>query len=132
MKYFFDSNVFIYFLNDQLSSNGQQLIVSGLREGSAYSVITRIEVLGFTSTQEQINAALRLLDGFIEVGLNESILQRTIHMRQRYRRLKIPDAIIAATAIELALPLVTRNVDDFKEIASLHVMDPFVGINEYQ
>ena len=35
------------------------------------------------------------------------------------------DAIIAATALEFCLPLVTRNVDDFKHIAELEINNPF-------
>ena len=35
------------------------------------------------------------------------------------------DAIIAATALEFGLPLVTRNVDDFKHIAELEIINPF-------
>ena len=37
------------------------------------------------------------------------------------------DAIIAATALEYGLPLVTRNADDFKHIAALELMNPFAG-----
>jgi predicted nucleic acid-binding protein len=35
------------------------------------------------------------------------------------------DAIVAATAPEFGLPLVTRNVDDFKHIAELEIINPF-------
>jgi predicted nucleic acid-binding protein len=35
------------------------------------------------------------------------------------------DALIAATALEQGLPLVTRNTDDFKWIAGLQLVNPF-------
>ena len=38
---------------------------------------------------------------------------------------KLPDAIIAASALIEGLPLMTRNVDDFKHIPGLTVIDPF-------
>ncbi|MBF0135398.1 MAG: hypothetical protein H7833_01260 [Magnetococcus sp. DMHC-1] len=57
--------------------------------------------------------------------MTEPVLERTIILKQQYRRLKVPDAIIAATALELSLPLITRNVSDFSAIASLRVIDPF-------
>ncbi|MEO5334910.1 MAG: type II toxin-antitoxin system VapC family toxin [Magnetococcus sp. YQC-5] len=127
MKYLFDSNPLIYFLNSTLPITGDHLVSVGLRDGAAYSIITRIEVLGFPMSPEETNAARRLLGGLTEMGLTESILRRTITLRQQYRRLKIPDAIIAATAIESALPLVTRNTVDFSAIAGLRIIDPFHG-----
>ena len=40
-------------------------------------------------------------------------------------RIKIPDAIIAATALHHQLVLATRNTDDFKEIEGLAYINPF-------
>ncbi|MBF0628572.1 MAG: type II toxin-antitoxin system VapC family toxin [Magnetococcales bacterium] len=125
MKYLFDSNLLIYHLNNLLPPCGRQWIVAGLREGAAYSVMTRIEILGYPLPLDQLQTARRLLGGLIEIGLTESILERTIAFRQCHRRLKIPDALIAATAREYALPLVTRNLSDFDKIAELSVIDPF-------
>ena len=56
-------------------------------------------------------------------GLTEDIIQQTIRLRQTYRR-KLPDAIIAATALVHGLALVTRNITDFLPIAGLTVLDP--------
>lgn len=66
-----------------------------------------------------------LLSRFAEQQLNEDIVQHTIDIRCRHR-LKLPDSIIAATALHLRLPLVTRNVNDFKEIKGLKLVNPFV------
>jgi len=38
---------------------------------------------------------------------------------------KLPDAIIAATAIFHNFTLLTRNVDDFKNISFLHILNPW-------
>ena len=37
----------------------------------------------------------------------------------------MPDAIIAATALESQATLITRNADDFKKIENLEIMNPF-------
>ncbi|MEO5350484.1 MAG: type II toxin-antitoxin system VapC family toxin [Magnetococcus sp. YQC-3] len=125
MMYLFDSNPLIDLLNNALSPRGKDLVRSGIRGGAAYSVITRIEVLGYPMDYDALATAGELLGLFTEIGLTEPILRRTIALRQQHRRLKIPNAIIAATAIEFALPLVTRNTVDFSAIARLSIIDPF-------
>jgi predicted nucleic acid-binding protein len=40
-------------------------------------------------------------------------------------RIKLPDAIIAATALSSNLTLLTRNVSDFKHIQGLTVVNPW-------
>jgi len=39
--------------------------------------------------------------------------------------MKLPDAIIAATAILYSLTLITRNTADFKDIIGLKIVNPF-------
>jgi len=58
-------------------------------------------------------------------NLNQNIIDKVIEIRQR-KRIKLPDAIILSTAINMGLDLVTANVGDFMNIeTSLRVIDPF-------
>lgn len=56
--------------------------------------------------------------------MSEAVGEGAILLRQT-RRMKLGDALIAATALLYDLPLVTRNVDDFKHIAGLQIINPF-------
>ncbi len=56
--------------------------------------------------------------------MNDAVAEAAILLR-RARRMKLGDALIAATALLYDLPLVTRNVDDFKHIAGLRLINPF-------
>jgi hypothetical protein len=56
--------------------------------------------------------------------VGENVLYRAAELR-RTRRMKLGDAIIAATALEHACDLVTRNEDDFRGVAGLSVFNPF-------
>ena len=56
-----------------------------------------------------------------ELGISEAVIAQTIHIRKAHG-LKLPDALIAATALVHGLKLVTANTVDFKRVDSL-VMD---------
>jgi predicted nucleic acid-binding protein len=57
-------------------------------------------------------------------AVTEPILRGAAALR-RQQRMKLGDAIIAGTALAIGAELVTRNVDDFRHIAGLHVINPF-------
>lgn len=73
---------------------------------------------GFIKCSEFIQCAI-ILD------LDENIVHRCIEIK-RMSKIKLPDAIIAATAIEKGLILVTRNQDDFKELSELKMLNPYL------
>ena len=87
------------------------------------SVVTRIEVLGFDGSQPEMNHTTEFIQDSIVVGLEEAIILRTIALR-RLLKIKLPDAVIAATALVHSLSLITRNTDDFKSIPGLTVVNP--------
>lgn len=77
-------------------------------EKCAYSVISYTEVLGWNGVSEQDDRNLRML--FARFGnrldLNDDILEYTIVLRKAYR-IKLPDALILATAKVYGLELLT-------------------------
>jgi len=56
--------------------------------------------------------------------LNDDIVNRTIHIRRKYKT-KLPDAIIAASALENELTIFTRNIKDFNKIKGLVMLNPY-------
>ena len=58
------------------------------------------------------------------VALTENILDRTAQIRRAYRA-ALPDALIAACALETTSTLVTRNTQDFQQINELSIVNPF-------
>lgn len=84
-----------------------------------------VEALGFTGITTGEESALRTYFGTcLTYPFDDEVLERAVHLRQR-KKMKLGDAIIAATALEYGLPLVTRNTDDFKHIAGLDLRNPF-------
>lgn len=126
LKYVLDTNTCLYFLNQTLTEEGFILVGSAIdRSEAALSVITQMELLGFAfrSIEEE-----RITEQFVAdlytLPLSDKIVHQTIAIR-KIRKIKLPDAIIAATALAHDCALVTRNVSDFSAIEGLKVINPF-------
>jgi len=123
----FDSNILIYYLNQALPLPIKSWVDEQLYQNNAYiSVITRIEILGYYQcTQLQYEIAESFIKHFQESALSEKVVQSCINLKRKYR-IKLPDAMIAATALELNIPLATRNISDFNKISELQLINPFI------
>ena len=81
IKYLFDSNILIYHLNGQLNRQGTDLLAIGLAGEGAYSIISKIELLGFKQTGSQDQQARLLLSSLHELELTSMIAEQTIQIR---------------------------------------------------
>jgi predicted nucleic acid-binding protein len=124
--YVLDSNIIIYYLNDVLNELAKQRFKNLVKTGNAHiSIITRIEVLGCHHlTEKSLKNTERLLCKIHQHSLNEEIVNSSIQLRQTFP-IKVPDAIIAATALYLEMPLMTRNIKDFQKVPALKWFNPF-------
>jgi predicted nucleic acid-binding protein len=120
-----DSDVLIYHLNAQLDERGE-IFLADVFQGSVYiSVISRMEILGWRGhTDDSWTKTSEWLKALQEVALDEEVVQTTIRIR-RNADIKLPDAIIAASAVTRHLPLITRNVKHFNRITGLTIVNPF-------
>jgi predicted nucleic acid-binding protein len=124
LNYLTDSNVVIDYLAGKLPAAGMELLNGLVDEGMVVSVITKIEVLGCNLDKDDERVLKGFLDEALVIDIGEEIADTTISIRKS-RKIKVPDAIIAATAIVLELTLLTRNLNDFKGIKGLKVIDPW-------
>ena len=83
----------------------------------AYSVVSRCELFAGTDDPAIVR---RLLDALTEVDVDRAVAERAGTIRRNHT-LTVPDAIVAATALGLGLPLVTRNARHFRSVAGLVV-----------
>ena len=117
-----DSNVVIDYFGNNLTGNTVSFIDN---LPAVISVITRIEILGwYNATPEQLSKLQNFVQQSLVYPLTETIIQKTILLRQAHR-IKLPDAIVAATALTKNKTLVTRNVNDFKNIPGLDLLNPW-------
>ena len=122
-RYLIDSNVIIDFCNGKLSNAGRVFLANVEPE---ISIITNIELF---ATKNISSREYALLEKFVAIStvhpVNADLVKATIEIRQS-NKLKLPDAIIAATAIVFDLCLLSRNTSDFKSIERLSLIDPYL------
>jgi predicted nucleic acid-binding protein len=123
-----DTNILIYHLAGVLTDQAEASLADALESGSYISIITRIELLGWRKhSPDSLKAAEAMLKSVSEIPLHEEIIRLCISFRQNYP-IKLPDAIIAATARHAKVPLMTRNITDFEQVPELKMIDPFLQI----
>jgi len=89
------------------------------------SVVTRIELLSWRSaTKSQLVVLESYINDAKVFDLSEAVIRKTIDIRKE-QRVKLPDAIIAATALIHDLTLLTRNTSDFNRITGLEIINPW-------
>lgn len=113
IEYLIDTNVLVYILqgNPHVKYFAESEIL-------AISCITEMEVLGkFQVSESEKQIISRFLNHCHIIDIDAQIKQLTINIKQQ-SRMKLPDAIIAATAIKNDIMLVTAD-KDFKKISNL-------------
>lgn len=104
-----DSNILLYILE------GQSGVQSFMQNTFAVSVITELELLGWYKISKSETQIIKgLLSNCLIVELLPAIKDIAIKLRQAHK-IKLPDAIIAATAIYLQVPILTAD----KELAKV-------------
>ena len=112
INYLADTNAVLYFLS------GKECMKPFVSSRFAVSVINELELLSFPKITDEEERQIR---GFIEksvvLDLDDRIKERTIQLRRAYN-VKLPDAIVAATAIEHEMMLITADIG-FERIKEL-------------
>lgn len=126
MKYLLDTNAVINFLGASMPDHSMKVMNNIVDRDSIISIITKMETLGFNFKSEDEQFTMEyFVEGSTVLQINNDIVNKTIDIRKT-KKLKLPDAIIAATALVYDLTLITRNTSDFEDIQGLKVINPFL------
>ena len=85
-----------------------------------YSVVTRAELFAGNSATDLVS---QLLAPFREIAVDRAVAERAGRVAREFQ-LRLPDALIAATALENRLTLTTRNRSDFDKVRGLRTRTP--------
>jgi len=90
-------------------------------------LVSYVETLGYHRLSIEDK---QFLEEFFEASeilpITDDIADGAVRLRQK-RRMSLGDSLIAATALQYNLILVTHNTDDFDWIEELTLLDPLVS-----
>jgi predicted nucleic acid-binding protein len=113
---FIDTNICVYLLNGDT-------VLAELLQGQnlCLSIITEMELYAYHGNNP---LSISILDAFLQsvsiINIEEKVKLNTIKIRKK-TKLKLPDSIIAASAITYNLPLITAD-KDFKRVDHLYLI----------
>ncbi|MEK7672889.1 MAG: PIN domain-containing protein [Patescibacteria group bacterium] len=119
-----DTNILIAYLS------GDEKVINFLNSwrnqgGFLYlPTIVESELLSFTGWTEKEENLVKIFlqENFISISFDRRLAEIASQLRKT-KKLKLPDAAIAATAIQTKTPLVTRNIKDFKNLNQLKLIE---------
>lgn len=122
-RFLIDTNVIIDYTSNLIPGNGTAFVENIFNTAFNTSVVVKIEVLGYND----VLAKMQLLEEFLSSAtifpLDDAIILKTIELR-RIKKIKLGDAVIAATALVYNLVIITRNTADVNNITGLTCIDP--------
>jgi predicted nucleic acid-binding protein len=115
-RFLLDTNAVLYILD------GDEVLADFLSGESLYiSIITEMELLGYQDISEQEKGQIKeMLSDFIILNIDKEVKEKTIEIKTQ-TRLKLPDSIIAASAIVFDMPLITAD-KQFKTVKNLNLL----------
>ncbi len=127
--YLLDTNTVIYFLDNLMPEKSLDFIEQRLDEqGGVISIISKIELMGWRDgSPKQLQNVTDFIHDIEVLPLTDAVVDKTIEIR-RSQKIKLPDAVIAATAIVHDFTLISRNDEDFRKIPGLKYLNPFTDI----
>ena len=122
-EFLLDTNIILGFLNGNSKIN--DFFQKNLIDSSLYaSQITRMELLGYPSISSDEEKCLKDFLSLIKIlPVNDAVCDQAITLRRK-TRLKLPDALIAATAICFDLVLITCDVELLEKSDTLRSINP--------
>jgi predicted nucleic acid-binding protein len=123
-QYLIDTNVVSDYFSELFPEAGMTLIDEAIDATPNLSIITQIELLSWktdNSTEQQIKNFI--LDSVIW-EVTPDVVNECVKIR-RSKKIKTPDAIIAATALANDFTIITNNEKDFENIKGLKIVNPY-------
>lgn len=122
-RYLIDTNVVSDYFSASLPATGLLFMDSVIDAGPVLSVIAQIELLCWKTDLANEQRVKDFISDSDILDITPNVILHCVKIR-RNKKIKTPDAIIAATALAHDYTLVSNNDKDFKGIKGLKYVNP--------
>jgi predicted nucleic acid-binding protein len=122
-QYLIDTNVISDYFSSSLPTSAMQLLDNAIDAVPNLSIITQIELLCWSTDPIVEQHIKNFIDDSSILDITADVIANCVEIR-RSKKIKTPDAIIAATALTYNLTIITANEKDFTGIKGLKLINP--------
>lgn len=122
-RYLIDTNVISDYLSASLPLPGIALLDEVVDAVPRLPVITQIELLCWNTDETTEQYVRNFIADSLVFDITSEVINHCVSLRKG-KKIKTPDAIIAATALAHNLTIITNNEKDFAGIKGLHFVNP--------
>ena len=122
-QYLIDTNVVSYYFSASFSDSGMALMDAAIDATPNLSIITQIGLLCWNTDEATTINVQNFIADSIVLDISPDVITQCVALRKG-KKIKTPDAIIAATALAYGYTLITGNEKDFANIQGLKIANP--------
>jgi len=122
-QYLIDTNVVSDYLSASFPAAGIALMDNTINAIPNISIITQIELLCWNTDEATTQSVEEFIADSTVLDISPDVIAYCVALRKG-KKIKLPDAIIAATALANSYTLITANEKDFSHIKGLKFTNP--------
>jgi predicted nucleic acid-binding protein len=123
-QYLIDTNVVSDYLSASFPAAGMALMDTAIDAVPNISIITQIELLCWNTDETTTENVKGFIADSVVLDIGSDVIAQCVAIRKG-KKIKTPDAIIAATALAHGYTLITNNEKDFANIKGLKIINPY-------
>jgi predicted nucleic acid-binding protein len=122
-QYLIDTNGVSDYFSASFSATGMAFMDTAIDATPNLSVITQIELLCWETDTITTQKVKDFIADSIVLDISSDVIVRCVLLRKG-KKIKTPDAIIAATALAYGYTIITANEKDFANVSGLKIVNP--------
>jgi predicted nucleic acid-binding protein len=123
-RYLIDTNAVSDYLSASFPAAGMALMDTAIDAVPNISIITQIELLCWDTDETTTENVKDFIADSVVLDITPGVIAECVAVRKG-KKIKTPDAIIAATALANGYTLITNNEKDFANIKGLKIVNPY-------
>ena len=123
-QHLMDTNVVSDYFSANFPIAGMEFMDTVIDATPILSVITQIELLCWKTDSITEQKVKDFISDSVVLEITPDVITHCVELRKG-KKIKTPDAIIAATALAYGYTLITNNQKDFAHIKGLKIIDPW-------